>query len=352
MLEDIQAIKAKWMKHEKLIKDVMRTDGRSTSQIISTLRKEVDKEKNILPAKFVFLYKTAQAFAPTSGQTLSETHVRMVEHLMAILQNQIKFLSAMMESVETRTAQKARDAVFTSADIKGIIQQYIETKELLKRKIKEFILTKRAGLLSGRVDQAMAPFKSSGQLDAMDPDNREVLRNKQEAAILVELVIDEMANRTAKIDQAVGKIVDWRARAAQAGAVEQEINRLIRELLVEINSLKERERLVGASESGITQSAEGLAGLAKLRSIVLEQKNNLSVLADAVIPKKDAGTLNDLKALENPVSKEESLGVCDRIETLIKDERNLYLDLRKFESIPGRFLEDLTLATEFLSPNN
>lgn len=359
MAEDVQALRAQFMKKEKFIKDVVRNDARSVYQFVSAVRKEFEKEKNIMAAKLHFLFKVAQAFAPGAPAKPSDDAVTFHGHLQKIVENQLKHMGEVLPQTDPPSNQPVKPNIPTGAMIKDIIQQYIETKELLKRKIKSFVLTRRAGMVQSRLDEMVRQMKASGGVEKFAADMPvDVFLERQEAGIVVDLVLDDMAEKTAKLDKAVNRIVEWRSRNAAAPAGPEESDRrekemqgLVQDLIDEINNLKTQEKLCGETENGILNNPEGRAELSKLRSNLSEQKINVAVVLDALTAAKKTGPDGNpmLRPEEIQENVESSLNACDKIESLIKDERNIYLNVRKWESTPGKFQDDISLAAPIAS---
>lgn len=353
MAEDIQALRSKLMKKEKLIKDVMRKDARATFQFLAAVRKEIEKEKNLPEAKLYLLYKVSLSYSPTAEQTL-DAAVPVAECFLKLLDEQLKHVDTHLAQMEQKSRPKASAETLSAAQIPDIIRTYMETKTQLKEKIKAFVLAHRAGVIQGRVAEAVEKMKADGGLEKFGGnESLETFMKKQESLIVFEMVLMEMGEKTAGLDRAVNRIVEWRTKSAAAAPgsataelMDQEKNALIRDLVDEINRLKEKEKLSGGADSGLAQNAECRAELAKLRSNVAEQKVNLSVICD--VSAESLRKTPDGKPAAKPEevlnNKQTALNSCDKIESLLKDERNLYLNFRQWESTPGQFLETLSTS--------
>lgn len=359
MAEDVQLLRARLMKKEKLIKDIMRADARPSYQFVSMVRKEYEKEKNVMAAKLYFLYKIAHAFAPGAAARPSADIPTYDGHLQKIIEDQLKYVGAWMERIEQKSKSQPKPAAPGGAMIKDIIQQYIETKELLKQKIRTFVLTRRSGMVQSRLDETVRQMKADGGVErhAGGLSVEEFLK-KQEGAIVVELVLDEMSEKTSKLDKAVNRIVEWRAKNAAPPATssdadrrEQEMQNLVRVLVDEIDKLKSQEKLGTDPESGILNSADGRAELGRLKSNLAEQKIHASVLHDCVAAAQKSGQDGNpaLRPEEIQENREAALNTCDKLEASIKDERNFYLNLRKWETTPGQFQEEIALIAQIAS---
>lgn len=353
MVEDVQFLRAQFMKKEKLIKDVVRMDSRPAYQFVSAARKELEKDKNVMAAKLYFLFKFAKPFSPGgAGQATEDTKI-MHGHLQKIVDQQMKYVDVWMAQAEQKAKPKAGPDVPTAAMIKDIIQQYIQTKELLKQKIRSYILTRRTGSIQKRLDDAVRDMKPKGGVEAFAGGLPvEEFLKRQEMAIVVEMVMDDMAEKTSALDKVVNRIVEWRAKSAavpsntiESRLADQEITALVLQLMEEINKLKDREKLIGGTESGIVNTADGRAELARLKSNINEQRVHIRVLEEPLTKSLDPAT----KTAEFQGNNEMALNACDKIETLVKDERNMYLNFRKWEVPPGQFLEEMSLSTQIIS---
>ncbi|OGH56346.1 MAG: hypothetical protein A3G34_14550 [Candidatus Lindowbacteria bacterium RIFCSPLOWO2_12_FULL_62_27] len=359
MAEDVQVVRAQLMKKEKMVKDIARTDGRPSYQFLSTVKKELEKEKNAMAAKFYLLFKIAQPFSPGGAGVPTEITRTMHLQLQKVIDDQLKYVNGWLSVSEQKARSQDRGLAPNSSMIKDIIQEYIITKDLLKQKIRGFVLNRRAGVIQTRLDDTVREMKGKGGVEAFAGQTPvEEFLKKQETGIVVELVMEEMAERTRELDRTVNRIVEWRAKvsarpptpdSSESGLAEQESQGLVRTLIDEITRLREKEKLVGGSESGIINLAEGRAELARLKSIIHEQNLHVGVLGKLIasaIPVEGKAPRQPEEILQN---NEAVLNTTDKIETLIKDERNVYMNFRKWEAPPGQFQEEISQAIQLVS---
>src|SRR3990167_2159442 len=215
MAEDVQVVRAQLMKKEKMVKDIARTDGRPSYQFLSTVKKELEKEKNAMAAKFYLLFKIAQPFSPGGAGVPTEITRTMHLQLQKVIDDQLKYVNGWLSVSEQKARSQDRGLAPNSSMIKDIIQEYIITKDLLKQKIRGFVLNRRAGVIQTRLDDTVREMKGKGGVEACAGQTPvEEFLKKQETGIVVELVMEEMAERTRELDRTVNRIVEWRAKVS------------------------------------------------------------------------------------------------------------------------------------------
>src|SRR3989338_5163903 len=95
--EDPAALRARFMKKEKFIKDVIFSDSRQGYQFFSSVKKDFEKEKNVISVKLYFLYKLGQIFAAGRGGAGMEDLLQMAAFLQATVLSQIALLDSLRE---------------------------------------------------------------------------------------------------------------------------------------------------------------------------------------------------------------------------------------------------------------
>lgn len=340
------------IKKEKFIKDVMFSDARQGYQFFSSVKKDYEKEKNVLSVKLSLVCKVAQIFQAGCRSSSIEDLVQMAGFLKTTLENQIGRFEEMWALNKGGNAPNAGGVM----DIKEAVKEYILAKDLMKKKIIGFISKHRSGIIKTRAAAAVDYMKKNKDIPNPEdePAMAAILQNK-ETEILMDIVYPELAKKTEHLEDTVNRLVAWRARVAAMPAaskthpaLESEKLELLKDFIQAVKEVKTQALEGSGVGEGIFKSPDGLGMLGGLKSNLNEQRMRANHFLEFIIGLKTNPEFSS-KPMHEIEGSSVAQAACDKMEELMKDERNIYVDLRKWEPEPGRFFLDMSDAVKFPS---